>query len=220
MAEGAQRVKAAGLPSPPRSRAHRPSSRSSRSTASSPPARPSESEHTEVYDVVGCDRRARYACSSNESGEVSGCRETSIPLGPNGRSSAQRPAPGSQPTRLFGSAGQVVISDDTQISFYRQSFSVPGGGSQDPTWQLTLGPSLDLFVVRNLSIGAAFTYEHSDDGSLGSLDTLAIAPRVGFNVWLTGASELARDSTLRAHAGRTAIVPRPRSARGSSSSSR
>jgi hypothetical protein len=92
--------------------------------------------------------------------------------------------------QTFGQAGQLVLSGGTQLSVEHMSFSTPSGSqSQGSTTSAVVAPSVDVFVVRGLSVGARIAYEHSELSQIPSgsvaINSLSVGPRVGYNVTIS-----------------------------------
>jgi hypothetical protein len=81
----------------------------------------------------------------------------------------------------LGQAGQIAIQSDFQISFSRTTVSAAEGEDPESSTTIVLGPALDFFVARNVSIGAQVLFARlsSDDFSI---TTVGVAPRLGYFV--------------------------------------
>jgi hypothetical protein len=94
------------------------------------------------------------------------------------------PVPMQMPQRQhFGDAGQLVVAGDTNFALTGSSYSENGGSSFD----LILQPSLDYFVIQNLSLGAVVIIDHASTSSGGastSSNTYGVFGRVGYNIAL------------------------------------
>ncbi len=82
----------------------------------------------------------------------------------------------------FGNKGQLAISGDTNLSFTGTSLSDNGGSS----FTFLIQPSVDYFVIDNLSLGGFVAYEHTSvspggTGNSTNVDTFGIGPRVGYD---------------------------------------
>ncbi|MGH7293345.1 MAG: hypothetical protein ACRELB_00355 [Polyangiaceae bacterium] len=89
----------------------------------------------------------------------------------------------------FGDQGQLVISNDADLSFLGHSTSDNGGSS----WALKVEPAVDYFVIPNLSIGGVVLIEHtsvsppSQPGvatNSSSTTTYGVGARIGYNIAL------------------------------------
>jgi hypothetical protein len=88
----------------------------------------------------------------------------------------------------FSEQGHLTISSDANVAITGQSYS--GNGAPGSTFQLTLLPAVDYFVIHNLSIGGFLEYAHTtqngtNGGPSTSSDTFGIGPRVGYNIGIT-----------------------------------
>jgi hypothetical protein len=102
---------------------------------------------------------------------------------------APPPGPIAAPTEVvrFGGAGQIVVAVDLpfnnsapQFALIRESQSMSG-----PTSTIfAIAPSLDYFVIPNLTIGAMLGVSRASESLSGSdttSTTVTIMPRVGYN---------------------------------------
>jgi len=80
------------------------------------------------------------------------------------------------PAGIFGGVGQLAISSDAGLSISHKS--VAEGAS---TTTLQLRPSVDYFVIDNLSVGGFLGLDYSKTGP-GSSTTFSSGPRVGYNI--------------------------------------
>lgn len=85
-------------------------------------------------------------------------------------------APGS-PAGVFGAKKQLTISSDAGLSISNTSVS----GVDGSTTRLELRPSIDYFVMDNLSVGGFVGLDYTSDPG-GHTTTFAIGPRVGYNL--------------------------------------
>jgi hypothetical protein len=82
----------------------------------------------------------------------------------------------------FGQVGQIAISGELQASLVHASTSMGGGSSTT----IKIQPSLDYFLAPNVSVGGALGIAHAAAGTgTGSVTTIGIAARGGYNVGLT-----------------------------------
>jgi len=79
----------------------------------------------------------------------------------------------------FGDKKSLVIAGDFSFSFVREQgdeSSYTGGG---------ISPSVDYFILDHLSVGTGVSLAHSESSSFGiqsSVTTMALAPRIGYEV--------------------------------------
>ncbi|HTA18499.1 MAG TPA: hypothetical protein VK989_04365 [Polyangia bacterium] len=93
------------------------------------------------------------------------------------------PTPAATEAPSFGAAGQLVVTGEASVSSMYESFSM--GGGHITTFDLA--PSIDYFVIPNLSIGGALGFSTTSfspsGGGQSSTDTsIAILARVGYNI--------------------------------------
>jgi hypothetical protein len=105
---------------------------------------------------------------------------------PPGDAAAATPAPPPAITpgadAVFGTAGQITISSDLQLSAMRFSFE----GSPGQETHIQLRPALDFFPVTNLSLGGQVIigYRSLEDSTAGidnSTTELGLLARAGYN---------------------------------------
>ena len=85
----------------------------------------------------------------------------------------------------FGVQGQIAISGELQASFVHESTSAAGGAASTSVNAITVQPSLDYFVVPNVSLGGALSISHgSFGGSGGDQTAIGILVRGGYNLHL------------------------------------
>lgn len=84
------------------------------------------------------------------------------------------------PVARFGEKKQLAISSDAALSISNTSLSGVDGSST----QITLAPAVDYFVIQNLSVGGALSFNYQTSGS-GHSTTFGVGPRVGYNVPLS-----------------------------------
>jgi hypothetical protein len=98
------------------------------------------------------------------------------------------PAP-SGTRQHFGDQGQLVISNDADLSFLGQSTSDNGGS----TWTLKVQPAVDYFIIPNLSLGGLVLLAHTSNSppsqpgvtaNSTSTTTYGIGARIGYNIAL------------------------------------
>lgn len=80
--------------------------------------------------------------------------------------------------RRFGSMGQWAFSNDSALAVSGTTQS-DGGTSVN----LTLSPSVDYFVFRNLSLGAFVGFRYTKAGDNDAF-RFQVGPRVGYNIYL------------------------------------
>jgi hypothetical protein len=85
---------------------------------------------------------------------------------------------------VFGDAGQLVISGAASLSLERTTFAEGNGPLPGPSTSLFIAPSADFFVLRGLTVGARFSYQHADTSGAPAENGLSIGPRVGYNFTL------------------------------------
>jgi hypothetical protein len=87
----------------------------------------------------------------------------------------------------FGDQGQLVISNDANVSLIGTSTSNSGPS----TLTFTVQPALDYFVIPNLSIGGFVLFTHAGESSGGPASTsqssnaYGVGARVGYNIGIT-----------------------------------
>ena len=97
-------------------------------------------------------------------------------------------APMEMNTSRFGGAGQITVAIDLpfgnsapQFAILRESQTM----GNPTTTVFAIGPSLDYFVIPNLSIGALLGVAYATaslNGTDASSTTLTVEPRVGYNI--------------------------------------
>jgi hypothetical protein len=86
----------------------------------------------------------------------------------------------------FGVQGQIAISGELQASFVHESTSSVNGVAGTSSNVITVQPSLDYFVMPNVSVGGALSITHgSIGGSSGDVTGIGILARAGYNLHLT-----------------------------------
>ena len=83
----------------------------------------------------------------------------------------------------FGGAGQLAIQADLELHFEGTTASNNGGSSSD----ILIQPAADYFVINNLSLGGALTFDNHTDspgggGNSTTTTTFGVAPRIGYNI--------------------------------------
>ena len=94
------------------------------------------------------------------------------------------PAPSTAPPdadTTFGSVGQIVISDDLEMTATRRSTE----GVSESTTVIALKPALDFFPTSNLSVGGQLIIGYESTASISSTE-LGLLVRVGYNVSISG----------------------------------
>lgn len=94
--------------------------------------------------------------------------------------------------RDFGSSGVLNFAAATNLTLAFGSSKPPTGDSSSFS-RIQLQPSLDYFVIDNVSIGALLGISLASDKPAGASDsnkatTLSVGPRVGYNLWVTPGS--------------------------------
>ena len=94
---------------------------------------------------------------------------------------AERPAPiDAKDAERFGDARNVVIGGDFAFSLSRSHVN-----DEISSTSVGVSPSVDYFIIDHLSVGTAVTIAHSKWSTYGydrSLTTMAIAPRIGYEI--------------------------------------
>jgi hypothetical protein len=89
----------------------------------------------------------------------------------------------------FGDPGIINFAAATNLDVAFGSRKPPNGGDSTSTTHIEIQPSIDYFVIQNLSIGVLLGFDTSSSkpsgGESSSDTTLSFGPRVGYNVWLT-----------------------------------
>jgi hypothetical protein len=84
------------------------------------------------------------------------------------------------PSEVFGDRGQIALSTESALQVSSASTSgVPGS-----TTTLTLGPTIDYFLVKSLSIGAFVLFDYTKAGDNHST-RFVVGPQVGYNFTLS-----------------------------------
>lgn len=106
--------------------------------------------------------------------------ETTAPPGTgpqvNGQSVTDRTTRNS-PVDQFGRKHSLVLSSDAALSIANTSLSGVDGSSTT----ITIGPSIDYFVIPNLSLGGTLLFDYTSDPG-GHSTRFGIGPRVGYNL--------------------------------------
>ena len=97
--------------------------------------------------------------------------------------SALVPATARAQAQAFGDQGQLAISADANLGFTGASYSDNGGSA----FTFLIQPSVDYFVIDNLSLGGFVAYEHvstspGGGGNSTNTDVFGIGPRIGYNI--------------------------------------
>ena len=98
---------------------------------------------------------------------------------------SQAPLPPPAADIGFGTPGQIVVSDDMQMTLRRRRQT--NTGMTYDTTSVQLRPALDYFVARNLSIGGQLRIEYAagDNGVDTTITTIGLVPRIGYNLALS-----------------------------------
>ena len=104
--------------------------------------------------------------------------------------SADAPAHGG---KEFGDAGVLNFAAATNLTLAFGSIKPPNGGDSGSTSDILVQPSIDYFVIQNLSIGALVGLELRSQKTPPSTDadkstTIRVGPRLGYNIWITPGS--------------------------------
>jgi hypothetical protein len=93
---------------------------------------------------------------------------------PNAPPGAPAPEAGAAtpPSATFGTAGQVLISEDFKLSF---THTVKGENSH-----LTLGPAIDVFIANHLSLGGQVRLDVDKAPGADATTALGLGIRLGF----------------------------------------
>ena len=92
----------------------------------------------------------------------------------------------------FGDAGVLNFAAATNLTLAFGSSKPPTGDSSSFS-TIGIQPSLDYFVVQNLSIGALVGLQLQSKKTAGATDsdkatTISVGPRLGYNIWFTPGS--------------------------------
>ncbi len=93
----------------------------------------------------------------------------------NGQSLTKDTTNGS-PVDRFGDKGQIAISSDAALAISHTSLSGVKGSSTS----ITIGPAVDYFVIRNLSVGGQLLFNYQSFPN-GHSTQFGVGPRVGYN---------------------------------------
>ncbi|MGZ3417148.1 MAG: hypothetical protein ACXVEF_43970 [Polyangiales bacterium] len=94
----------------------------------------------------------------------------------------------------FGNAGVINIGAATSLALEFGSSKSPdppvGTGKKTSSTVFSITPSIDYFVIDNLSVGALVLFrtesrKPEDASDSDSSTTWGVGPRVGYNLWLT-----------------------------------
>ena len=102
------------------------------------------------------------------------------------------PAAAPEGGKEFGDAGVINFAAATRLDLAFSSIKPPQGDSGSAT-HFAIQPSIDYFVIQNLSIGATLLFDSNSTKAAGASDsdsttTIGVGPRVGYNVWITPGS--------------------------------
>lgn len=81
------------------------------------------------------------------------------------------------PSGMFGAKGQLAISNDTGLSISSTSQTGDAGN----TFELSLRPALDYFIIDNLSFGGFLGLDHTSVPG-GHTTVISLGPRFGYNI--------------------------------------
>lgn len=87
---------------------------------------------------------------------------------------------GDTPAGMFGAKGQITVSSDAGLSLENRSIS----GQSESITTLQLRPSIDYFIIDNLSFGGFLGLQYQATDQSDST-TFAIGPRFGYNIPLS-----------------------------------
>jgi hypothetical protein len=99
---------------------------------------------------------------------------------------AHADAPAAHGDKEWGDAGVIGIAAATRLDLAFSSSKPPQGDSVSGS-HIGLSPSIDYFVVQNVSIGGILSLA-LDKADKTKTTSIGIGPRVGYNAWLTPGS--------------------------------
>jgi hypothetical protein len=111
---------------------------------------------------------------------------TSILVGSFLAASALMPGTARAQAQDFGNKGQLAILNDSNLQLTGTSESNNGGSS----FTFSVLPSVEYFVIDNLSLGGFVEYAHTSispagNGPSTNTDTFGVGPRVGYDFRLS-----------------------------------
>jgi hypothetical protein len=124
---------------------------------------------------LACAIAVLLATAEARAAEESSSSEDSAPFAGGGGNKGPAPFAAS-PSAGFAAIGQWVLTmkttDDGGYAFFRKA----SGGD----WELNLHPSLDYFIINNVSLGATVGYSYSPAGT--GITVFSLGARAGLNM--------------------------------------